>query len=184
VRQSISPEMSRQLFADLVSCLNKLAASLEPAVHGMGDDWMSPFQVYEECSSAEEMMARTKQLVVRLCEAVSASKTDSLERIYARIKDYIDDHCLENSLSLHSIAEHLNMSPSYLSVSFKKHSGQTISDYILRARVEHAKSLLADHRLTITDIAQQVGYANNIGFIRAFKRLEGITPGQYRQSLP
>ena len=183
VRQSISPEMSKQLFNDLVSCLNKLAASLELTSHPIGDEWKIPSQVYEGCSSAEEMMERTRGMVLQLCEAVSATRTDSSERIYVKIKEYIDEHFRENSISLHSIAEHLNMSPSYLSVSFKKHSGQTISDYVLRVRIEHAKSLLSDHKLTITDIAQKVGYANNIGFIRAFKRLEGITPGQYRQSM-
>ena len=47
--------------------------------------------------------------------------------------------------------------------------------------MEKAKKLLADHKLTLKDISQQVGYYNVSSFIRRFKQLNGITPGDYRK---
>ena len=56
-----------------------------------------------------------------------------------------------------------------------------MQNYIARVRVEYAKELLKNNKYTVFQIANMVGYSNDIGFIRVFKKLEGITPGKFRQ---
>ncbi|MNG34810.1 Arabinose operon regulatory protein [compost metagenome] len=74
------------------------------------------------------------------------------------------------------------MTPQYLSTFFKKHQGQNLLDYITTKRIQQAKLLMQNKELTIVQIAQKVGYNNDVVFIRAFKKVEGVTPGKYRET--
>lgn len=65
----------------------------------------------------------------------------------------------------------------------KTQIGQSLPDYINKIRVDHAKELLKNTTDTIGSIAGRVGYMSSNSFIRIFKKIEGITPGQYRDSV-
>lgn len=77
--------------------------------------------------------------------------------------------------------DEFNITGQYLSVLFKKYRKENLQNYIARVRVEYAKELLKNNKYTVFQIANMVGYSNDIGFIRVFKKLEGITPGKFRQ---
>ena len=64
---------------------------------------------------------------------------------------------------------------------FKKSINTGVLEYISQRRVDEAKRLLKSGSGTVNEIAQQVGYANSLALIRAFKKLEGITPATYRK---
>ena len=68
-----------------------------------------------------------------------------------------------------------------LSQFFKEKTGQNVLDYSTDFRMERAKKLLSDPKLTLKEISQQVGYYNVSSFIRRFKQLNGVTPGDYRK---
>lgn len=102
-------------------------------------------------------------------------------KMIADIEDYIDTHYMDNNLSNTTIADEFNITGQYLSVLFKKYKNENLQSYIARIRVGYAKELLKNKKYTIFQIANMVGYSNDIGFIRVFKKIEGITPGKYRQ---
>jgi AraC-like DNA-binding protein len=58
-----------------------------------------------------------------------------------------------------------------------------MTDYINSVRLRKAKELLHDNNLTINEIAKMIGYGTAARFIRVFKKGEGITPGEYRNSV-
>ncbi len=97
------------------------------------------------------------------------------------IEEYIDAHYMNNCLSNTVIADEFNITGQYLSVLFKKYKNENIQNYIARVRIEYAKELLKNEKYTVFQIANMVGYSNDIGFIRVFKKFEGITPGKFRQ---
>ena len=70
-----------------------------------------------------------------------------------------------------------------LSQFFKEKTGRNILDYTTQLRMQKAKNLLADPNLTLKDISQQVGYYNVSSFIRRFKQIQKMTPGDYRKTL-
>jgi len=72
------------------------------------------------------------------------------------------------------------MNPSYLSYFFKEQTGENFIDYLNKVRIEKAKELLKDSSMSLSEIASQVGYSNAGYFNRIFKKIVGITPGQYR----
>lgn len=99
------------------------------------------------------------------------------------LKQYIRNNCLRCEFSIQETAEHFHMLLPNLSQFFKEKTGGNILDYSTQIRMQKAKDLLADSKLTLKDISQQVGYYNVSSFIRRFKQIEGMTPGDYRKYL-
>ncbi|WP_409341488.1 helix-turn-helix domain-containing protein [Paenibacillus sp. MBLB4367] len=89
----------------------------------------------------------------------------------------------QTDLTLETCAEQLKYHPDYLRRVFRKGTGMSFSDYLAQHRLNVSKELLEHTDLTISDIAQQLNFQNSQNFIRYFKKMVGITPGQYRQSL-
>ena len=92
-----------------------------------------------------------------------------------QIIDYVDAH-LDRDLSLKELATSVQMSPYYFSRLFKETIGITPHQYVIRCRVDRAKKLLKQGKLSIADIATQVGFVDQSHFHRYFKRLVGVTP--------
>lgn len=67
-----------------------------------------------------------------------------------------------------------------MSALYKQQCGENLTDFIMKVRIREAKALLAKDEFSILQIAKMVGYSTDVGFIRAFKKCEGHTPGQYR----
>ncbi|MFK4168606.1 helix-turn-helix domain-containing protein [Paenibacillus lautus] len=68
-----------------------------------------------------------------------------------------------------------------LSKLFREETGQKFVDYLIELRMNHARRLLEETLLPVQDIATEVGYSNAISFGRMFKKLMGMSPGDYRE---
>lgn len=95
------------------------------------------------------------------------------------IKEYIQEHFRENSLTVASIAAQFGISVSYLSRSFKSTYEINLLEYIQRLRVNEAKKLLCTE--TVQNVAREVGFWDTQALIRSFKKLEGVNPGVYKR---
>ncbi len=85
-------------------------------------------------------------------------------------------------ISLKEFGEQFHLSEKYISQYFKKHFHITLSQYITYLRLEHAKQLLQDTDIPVTEIAMQSGYQNVSYFIRSFKKTYEVSPLKYRKS--
>jgi AraC-like DNA-binding protein len=140
-----------------------------------GIEQMEGFQFAENIMNAADIAAHTEKNAAKRGEANTPAP------LSAEIAGYISARCGDPNLSVASIAEHFGFSKSYLLRAFKKYENCGVLDYIHQRRVDEAKKLLTETTETINDIALKTGYINALGFIRAFKRLEGITPTAYRE---
>ena len=104
-------------------------------------------------------------------------KADTMQQIL----DYIGQNVFCYDLTASNIAEQFHMSASYLSQYFKAKQGITVLDYITNLKMDTAKNLLLTTSLTVSQIAEQIGYANEKTFTRRFKQMMGVTPGEYRK---
>ncbi len=109
-------------------------------------------------------------------EGISLSKRDMLD-----IKDYIDHHYMEK-LTLEGLAEIFYISKHYLARRFKEQCGMTVTNYIQQVRITQAKYLLRFSADSIEQIAEQCGIADANYFSRIFKKVESISPMEYRRS--
>ncbi|TDG00850.1 AraC family transcriptional regulator [Paenibacillus piri] len=88
----------------------------------------------------------------------------------------------DQDISLESCADQLKFHPVYLSRVFKKEIGVTFIEYLTDYRVSMAKQLLETTNLKISEIAERLNYNSSTGFIRTFRKITGVTPGQYREA--
>ncbi len=93
--------------------------------------------------------------------------------------DYIEAHLAED-IPLGDLAALEGLSVYHFSQTFKEQTGQSPHQYILTERVRRAQHLLDTTRLSVTEIAQEVGFSSQSHLHRHFKRLVGTTPGTYR----
>lgn len=94
---------------------------------------------------------------------------------------YIDENYKEH-LSLGDVAEHTYVSQWHLSKLLNRHTGQNFSEILNTARIEHAKELLKDPSLRIGDVAEEVGFIDIAHFSRVFKKIQGISANEFRNS--
>jgi two-component system response regulator YesN len=98
-----------------------------------------------------------------------------------RVKAFIEEH-LYGELSLDLVAEHIGVTPNYLSRLFKLSAGVTFIEYVTRRKLEAAAKLLGDNRHSVNEIALMLGYQSTNHFIRIFKEKYGHTPKQYQKA--
>ena len=96
-----------------------------------------------------------------------------------QVKKYITENYSE-ALTLESIAQSLNYSPSYLSNQFKQNTGDSPIDYLIQVRIENATILLIETDVSLREIAAHVGYHDVYYFSRLFKKRVGLSPAQFR----
>ncbi|WP_165972371.1 response regulator [Paenibacillus piri] len=100
--------------------------------------------------------------------------------IMHQVRTFIERHLLSD-ISLQSIADFVHLHPAYLSKIYKDESGECISDYICRLRMDKAAYLLTTSEDKVNDIAAQVGYVNPSHFIKVFRKHFSVTPNEYRR---
>lgn len=111
----------------------------------------------------------------------SSINADNIDRRITSVIKYIDDNFSDKELSVASIAEHFNLSSNYLSKCFKTNTGDGLSKYIISKRIEEAKKLLLETNEAVNKISDKTGFYSTNVFIRTFKKLEEVTPGQFRK---
>ncbi|MEY4462315.1 MAG: hypothetical protein RLY98_855 [Bacteroidota bacterium] len=94
---------------------------------------------------------------------------------------YIDKHFAEE-ISLESEAQRLFISPNYLSQLVKKQLDTSVTKYVLKTRIKHARDLLKNTDLRVYEVSLKVGYKDEKYFHRVFKNQMGFTPEEYRRN--
>lgn len=106
----------------------------------------------------------------------------SNHKLIHQVKDYIEAHYANPDLSLEHLNDEFHLNVKTLSRLFKEEFGEKFVDYLARVRIENAKTRLTEQSAEpIQHIALRVGYYNTFTFIRVFKKVVGVTPGEYRK---
>lgn len=109
-------------------------------------------------------------------------KSGSKESLVVRIQSFIELN-YRQPLSLENIAEFFHLNPSYLSSQFKIRTKETITQYINHVRIDKAKKLLESSEVNLQHLAESIGYKDQVYFCKVFKKLTGITPGEFRNKV-
>jgi len=94
---------------------------------------------------------------------------------------YIEENHYLNDLNINNISKKLEVTSSYLSKLLKKETGLSFIDYVTNIRIKKAMYIMEDPTVKIYDVAELVGYSNQHYFCRAFKKVVGISPTEYKR---
>lgn len=106
---------------------------------------------------------------------------DMEEQPMLGIVRYMQEH-LSEEISLTVLAEEFHLSAQYISQLFKNEIGVNFLTYLTSIRMEQARKLLLSTSLSIAEISEKTGYSDYRVFTKVFRKIEGVTPSQYRQN--
>ena len=155
--------------------------SAAPETHAQLQD-ESPLERLLECQTIGDMIGEAEQYLQAMCSLMqpivpSAAPSPSRDQVV----EYIKSHYQDPDLSVSSIADSFHLSASYLSRLFKQTMGVGVLDTIHTIRIARVKELLWETHMPMHAIQMATGFPSEQTMFRTFKRLEGMTPTQYRQ---
>lgn len=101
--------------------------------------------------------------------------------LYSDMINYINWKIREN-IKVSEIAAYFGYNAKYITTFFRKASGKSIKEFILERKIEEAKAMLCDSTRQVSQIGYDLGFEDNHNFTRAFKKITGQTPSDYRNS--
>lgn len=132
--------------------------------------------------NTHEMEETLASVIRNVCAYVRENQQSPTSQLTSRILEYIQEQYSNVDLTLTSVADHFDLTSSYFSVFFKNNVGKTFLNYLTHLRMEKAKELMRTTNDSIAEISEKVGYASANTFTRSFKKIEQITPSQYREN--
>lgn len=170
-------ESTKFLLYEVCGTINRLYSSL-----GHKDYlFVRLYQKIDKFNQLDEVVEHLKMVFRQLAEEFRVQKDDGKSRMKTEILSYIERHMSSSLLGLTEMADEFGLSEVYFSQLFKEMTGENFSIYLERMRLEKAKELMLTEEETIEQIAKQVGYNSINTFHKAFKRVEGITPGAFKK---
>lgn len=132
-----------------------------------------------EPADAEEAGSEQAAETPGAAEQESPEQEGPSSFLVRQAQSYIAEHYAQQ-LSLQDVADHCYVSQWHLSKLLNRQLGQTFYGLLNAVRVEHAKQLMDDPALRISEIAERVGYADTAHFSKVFKKQEGVSAGEWR----
>lgn len=143
-------------------------------------------KLYRELRSRDEVSPLVVEGLALELLALAARETDGAGRSQQAwlggARDLIQD-CFRSRLTVRQLAEALEVDPLHLSRCFRRRFGCSPGDFLRQCRVRHASELLRGRDRSLAEVALESGFADQAQLTKAFKRLTGMTPGQYRKLL-
>lgn len=140
-------------------------------------------QIFSKAAHHGVVTHHLVNVIIILCRNISLARQDELTKTESSlglsIKEFIDAHYKE-PIKLDSMTQELGITRFYLIHVFKRFSGYSPKQYIIRCRVGEAQSLLLNTDMDVTSVAGKVGYESVNNFHRVFKNVVGIPPTQYK----
>ncbi len=136
----------------------------------------------EELCRIDDSLLLQKEMIRKYCLLVKEHSLKKYSHLIGRVITLIS-YDLTADLSLKHIAERMNVNASYLSATFKKECGETLTDYVNRKRMETAAFILSHTSKQVQAVSEECGILDANYFIKLFKKQYGMTPTQYRESI-
>ncbi len=161
--------------ANPVTRLSLLSECYEEANHKLSLQYLA-WRNAEDTPVNEESAKPVKETAFEYEENSEERSSTMLKKVL----EYIDEKYTDENFSLNDAANAANVSPNYFSAVFSQEMNMTFVEFVTKKRMDKAKKLLRQSKLSTADVAAEVGYKDPHYFSSVFKKTQGCTPREYR----
>lgn len=139
-------------------------------------------QQIDICNDPESIFTLHQDIIYDYTSRMQKIKKQiGLSKVVIKTSDYIYNH-LNEKITLDELSRNADVNKSYLCELFKKETGQTINNYILKLKIETAQKMLMDSNFSTIEISNYFSFSSHSHFISTFKKITGMTPNQFKKS--
>lgn len=170
----------KRLCQNLIYTTMSTLEHIKQPVTEFGSSRLKLFKTIDMAYNIDEL----ERILMQFLELLKASvkQTDQQSTILQQIYAYVNEH-YSNEISLSEMANTLHLNYSYLSSYFKQRTQENLTTYISRVRIDKAKGLLTDPRLSISEVSRLSGFSEHNYFSKVFKKMTGLTPVEFRNQI-
>jgi two-component system response regulator YesN len=162
--------------------LNRIVETYGETLGGLYEDEKTLFGTLFDLKTVKEIKLWFQQSIIApIILLIEQRRESQYQKISSQMLAMIHE-LYPTDITLESCGAALNYHPNYLKRVFRSETNMNFSDYLTDYRMTLAKKWLMETDMKVIDIAEKVGYRSPQNFIRSFRRIEGQTPGQYRES--
>lgn len=180
-QESVNPKLVKIFYSNL---LNDIFSN-----YGLFLENSEVFKTYEryhnKIENAEYLQIIQQLLedfIEKLIHEIRQARYSNSTVLINKALNFIEYH-YDEKISLDDVAQKLHLSKHYLCSAFKKATGENMSLYINKLRIEKAKNLLLEPSGRAKEIFEEVGYSNQQYFSKVFKRITGMTVMEYKERM-
>ncbi len=173
----VDATVREQIFYTVRLCVANAAYQIK---NMRAEDYNIP--VYEKGKPFSHQYNMLIEVAIEICETVEKHKKSHNTRLYMQIVGYIKENFANPNLSAVMIADEFKVSEKYVSHFIKEQTGKSYMSYVEDLRLSTAQRLLLDTNISVTDISTNVGFSNRNSFYKAFRRVYGVSPSEYRDN--
>lgn len=172
---AVTPVMAAHLCDELLGTIVKLKYQT-----GQNNAIYSILTTYNEINGVDEKFKFIQKTLIDECRNAGNLKDKENDELRIVMCNFIEKNYDNSNLQISDLASKYNLSVSFLYKFFKKNMGTTFAEYLESIRIDHAAYLLKDTDTMIKEIAEMCGYNSGHVFRRAFRRVKGVLPTDYR----
>ncbi|WP_240838203.1 helix-turn-helix domain-containing protein [Acidaminobacter sp. JC074] len=177
-----SHEYRRMVCMGLASLLMSYVVKVGKNIRDIFPDEFKPYGILDESSGLKQ-----KEIIqayyVSVIDYLEKNRLSQTSLVASNIKKCIDENYHLEDFSMNTLIHELLMNQTYLRKMFKSVYHMTISEYLVKVRMEGAKALIIEDKFKLSAIAEMVGYKDPGYFSRSFKKYYGVSPSEFHKSL-
>jgi two-component system, response regulator YesN len=182
-KQKYSYDYSYIIFSGILATCLSYISDMNGSIAQILGEQFSPYQELQRKSSVKECVDWLEEIFEKTINEFQNTRSKRADEIIQSVENYIREHYFDYELTIEGIAEGVYLDASYIRRIFSKYMGCTISDYLSEMRLKVAGKLLEEGKMTVSQIAEKVGYSDPGYFAKCFKKYYGVTPTNYLSNI-
>ncbi len=169
------------LLIEVIMAVSKLVEELGDSIQNVMPKIITRDFVTHSVASPEVLIQEVNNILYEIIEWRDNRSSGRYADVILKAKKFIEENFNNPSVCLHTVAQHVCLSPNHFSTVFSQECGNTFIEYLTDVRITMAKKLLKTTQKRSADIAYEIGFSDPHYFSYIFKKHTGMSPREYRQ---